>query len=170
MGEVEDGAMGTKAIGYVSDIVLGQSGEVIGREEQKERLRRHARENDVELLEIFEDDIYDEDVMTRPGVQRLLAFEGAYDLVLVERIWSLSRSWQDLVGFLKEIQRRGRKVEAAACLWDCVSQQARHYFRPGYRPLRGPICGTPAHDAQVAAVRRPERLNFVFLKRRVETA
>jgi len=151
MGELEVAVMATKAIGYVSDIVLGQSGDVIGREEQRERLRRHARENGIELLEIFEDEFFVEEILTRPGVQRLLAYEGDYDVVLVERVWSLSRSWQDLVVFLKEIQRRGRKVESAACLWDCVSQQARHYFRPGHRPLRGLVCEASATQAAHAA-------------------
>ncbi|MBI4917522.1 MAG: recombinase family protein [Acidobacteria bacterium] len=163
--------MAAKAIGYVSDIVLGQSGEVISRQAQKDRLRRHAAENGIELLEIFEDEIYDEDVVTRPGIQRLLAYESEYDFVLVERVWSLSRNWQSLVVFLKELKRRGRKVESAACLWDCVSQQARHYFRPGYKPLGGAVCEAPAlESAQPATVRRPERLNFVYLKRRAEPA
>jgi hypothetical protein len=69
--------------------------------------------------------------------------------------------------FLKELQRRERKVESASCLWDCVSQQARHYYRPGYRPLGRAACAVQGLEArEPAAVRKPSRLNFVFLKRR----
>ena len=159
--------MARKAIAYVSDIVLGQSGEVISRQAQRESLRRHAAENGIEIVAYYEDEVYSEDVLSRPGIQKLLACEECYDDVLVDRVWSLSRQWSTLVVFLKEIQRRGKRVESAACLWDCVSQQARHYFRPGYKPLGGAVC-SPAvlEQAQPVAVHKPSRLNFVFLKRR----
>jgi hypothetical protein len=160
-----------KAIAYVSDIVLGQSGEIIRREAQKEAIRKHAADNGIDVVEIFEDEIYDEDIMARPGIQRLLAHEAEYDTVLLERVWCLSRDWSNLVVFLKELQRRAHKVETTTCLWDCVSQQARHYFRPGYRPLTQAVCTAPALEAvQPATVRRPSRLNFALLKRRPANA
>jgi hypothetical protein len=157
-----------RAVAYVSDIVLGQTGEVISREAQKEAIRKHAADGGIEIVEFYEDEVYDEDIMARPGIQRLLGNESAYDCVLVERVWTLSRQWDMLVVFLKEIQRRGRKLESAACLWDCVSQQARHYFRPGYKPLgQAAVCAVPAlEQVPAAAVAKPARLNFVFLKRR----
>jgi hypothetical protein len=158
--------MTKKAIAYVSDIVLGQTGEVIGREAQKQAIRRYAQENGIEVVAFFEDEVYNEDIISRTGIQQLLACEECWDCVLVERVWSLSRQWPTLAVFLKELQRRGRKLEATACLWDCVSQQARHYFRPNYKPL-GQVCTVPAlEQAHAARVHRPSRLNFALLKRR----
>jgi len=158
--------MAKRAVAYVSDIILGQTGEVIGREAQREAVRRHAAENGIDIVAWFEDEMYEEDVLLRPGIQRLLAYEEPYELVLVERVWAFSRCWSDLVVFLEEIRRRGHRLESTACLWDCVSQQARHYFRPNYRPLAG-VCEAPVlEQARAASVRRPARLNFAVLRRR----
>jgi hypothetical protein len=123
--------MAKKVIAYMSDIVLGSTGEVIHRESQREAIRRHAEENGYEIVALFDDDAYVEDVLARPGIQRLLACDLPYDCLLVERIWALSRTWARLAPFLNEMHRRGRKIESALCLWDCVSQRARWYFRRG---------------------------------------
>ena len=164
--------MAKKAIAYVSDIVLGSTGEVISRETQKNAIRQHAADSGYEIVAIFEDDVYAEDVITRPGIQRLLACDVEYDAVLVERVWCLSRSWAPMEPLFKELQRRGHKVESAVCLWDCISQRSRHYFRDGRR-----MPGAVVQAAQVAVaaterahVAAPARLNFVPLRRRLAHA
>jgi hypothetical protein len=161
--------MAKQVIAYVSDIVLGSTGEVIRRETQKEAIRRHAEENGYEVVACFEDDVYAEDVITRPGIQRLLAFDEPYDCLLVERVWCFSRSWSPLEPFFKEIQRRGHKIESAVCLWDCVSQRARHYFREGRRTPAAALQPAPVACAapQRARVSEPPRLHFVPLRRRL---
>jgi hypothetical protein len=159
--------MAKKAIAYVSDIVLGSTGEVISRAAQKDAIKRHAAENGYEVVEWYEDDVYAEDVITRPGVQRLLACEEQYDAVLVERVWTFSRHWAVVEPFFKEMQRRGHKVESACTLWDCLSQRSRHYFRDGKRapsPLPVPVAVVATERAKVA---EPARLNFVPLRRRL---
>jgi len=159
--------MAKKAIAYVSDIVLGSTGEVISREAQKEAIRRHAAETGYEVVAFFEDDVYAEDVITRPGIQRLLACDVEYDTVLLERVWCLSRSWAPMEPLFKELQRRGRKVESAATLWDCISQRSRHYFREGRRLPGAVVQAAPVAvvAAERARVSEPARLNFVPLRR-----
>lgn len=166
--------MTKKAIAYVSDIVIGWTGEVIRRDAQKAAIAKYAAENDIEIAATFEDEAYSEDVIPRSGIQRLLAYDEPYDLVLVERVWSLSRMWAHLEPFLKEMQRRERKVESAMCLWDCTSQRARWYFRPGSRPFAAGQqaavveCAVPV--PQKARVSAPPKLNFVQLRRRLAHA
>jgi hypothetical protein len=159
--------MAKKAIAYVSDIVLGATGEVISRATQKDAIKRHATENGYEIVAWYEDDVYAEDVITRPGVQRLLAHEGEYDTVLCERVWTFSRHWVAVEPFFKEMQRRGHKVESTITLWDCLSQRSRHYFRDGKRapaPVMTPVVVAATQRARVAA---PAQLNFVPLRRRL---
>ena len=162
--------MAKKAIAYVSDIVLGSTGEVIGRDAQKAAIKRHAEDGGYEIVAWYEDDVYAEDVITRPGVQRLLACEEPYDAVLVERVWTFSRHWAVVEPFFKEMQRRGHKVESACTLWDCLSQRSRHYFRDGKRaPALQPV-PVAVVAAERARVAEPARLNFVPLRRRLAHA
>jgi hypothetical protein len=159
--------MARKAMAYLSDVIIGRTGEVIGREAQREAIRKYAAENDIEVVAWFEDELYDEDPMARPGMQAMLSSDTVCDLVLVERVWSVSRSWPVLQSVLETFDRRGLRFEATATLWDCVSQQARHHFAPAGSRLR-PVQPVPqpvaAQDRY--AVRRPERIRFLELARR----
>jgi hypothetical protein len=162
--------MAKKAIAYVSDIVLGSTGEVISRETQKAAIERHAAESGYEIVAWYEDDVYAEDVITRPGVQRLLACEEPYDAVLVERVWTFSRHWAVVEPFYKEMQRRGHKVESTVTLWDCLSQRSRHYFRDGKRAPAAQPVAVAVLATERAKVAEPARLNFVPLRRRLAHA
>ena len=153
-----------KAIAYVSDVILGRTGEVISREVQREAIRNHAAENGIEVVAWFEDEAYNEDVMARPGIQALLACDQA-DTVLVERVWSLTRNWKVLEGFLRELKGRHVKLESATTLWDCVSQMARHFFTDGRRVRPLPACSLAA-AAEPQRIRRPELFHFLQLARR----
>ena len=163
--------MAKKAIAYVSDIVLGSTGEVISRDSQKDAIRQHAAESGYEVIAWYEDDVYAEDVITRPGIQRLLACEEEYDAVLVERVWTFSRHWAVVEPFFKEMQRRGHKVESTVTLWDCLSQRSRHYFRDGKRaPAAAVTVPVTVAATERARVAEPARLNFVPLRRRLAHA
>ncbi len=149
-----------KAIAYVSDIILGRTGEIIKRNWQAEQIKRHAAENGIEIVGWFEDEIYDEDVLMRPGIQALLAFGKPYELLLCERVWALSRSMSVLERFFRELDRRGVKLEATTTMWDCVSQKVRHRFHPSRSGLRvsKPVF---VRDEKVKVhVARPARLHF----------
>ena len=153
-----------KAIAYVSDVILGRTGEVIGRAHQKELIQRHAKDNDIEIVAWFEDEMYSEDVMTRSGVEALLAYKEQYDLVLVERVWSLSRDMKVLEPFMAAVERNGAKVESATYMWDCVSQMCRRRFDaslPSLKPTRPVVT---REEAGPVRVRKPEKLNFVVTK------
>ena len=155
--------MAKKAMAYASDIVLGQTGEVIGRREQKELIRRYAEENGIEIVAWFEDEIYEEDVLARPGIRRLLASDNGCDCLLVERVWCLSRSPNEVRRFLKELDRQGARLESATVLWDCTSQMARWYYRgdPMSRRSRRTEVEEKSRRNRMS---RPDTLRFTGLK------
>lgn len=159
--------MAGTAIAYVADVILGTTGEVIGREAQKEEIRRHAAENGIEIVAWFEDEAYNEDVLTRDGVRALLACDERCDTLLVERVWSLSRDWLVLEAFLRELALRGTKLECVSTLWDCTSQRARHFYSDRRKPkaARAPV--PQVVPAAVAVhLRKPERFFFSSLVHR----
>jgi len=156
--------MSRKAIAYVSDVILGRTGEVIRRSAQRELLRQYAEENDIEIVAWFEDEVYNEDILSRPGIQRLLGCEEECDCVLVERVWALSRQWPTLRGFLKALEQHGRQLESATLLWDCVSQQCRNFAR-GERRVPAPVADPlPVAPSKRGRVHKPKRLHFLVPK------
>ena len=149
-----------KAIAYVSDVILGRTGEVIGRDHQKEMIKRHAAENDIEVMAWFEDEAYSEDIVSRPGVQQLLACDLKCDLILVERMWSFSRQWSLLHPFMASVKEKGRTVESTTQLWDCVSQQARDFYRGrSLKPLAA-CAATVKRSGTHRRVSRPLKVRF----------
>lgn len=116
-----------KAIAYVSDIILGRSGEVISRERQREAIRAYAAANDIQLLECYEDEAYNEEVLARPGIERMMECEHHCDLVLLERVWALSRSWPVLKPILWQVREHGKIVVCTSHLWDYASQRSRDF-------------------------------------------
>ena len=54
-----------KAIAYVSDIILGRTGEVIKRSCQVELIAQYAADNDIDIIGWFEDEMYNEDLLAR---------------------------------------------------------------------------------------------------------
>lgn len=157
--DTED-AMTTKtALAYVSDVILGRTGEVLTREEQKKAILAHAAANGINVIEIFEDDAYNEEILARPGIQKLLACKHGYDCVLVERVWSLSRNLKSLKGFYAKLEEKKAKLEAATTLWDVASQATRHYFA-GRKSLAAPAekaaqAGMPGYK-----IAKPSRVHF----------
>ena len=152
-----------KAIAYTSDIILGRTGEVIKRSYQQELVKQYAADNDVEIVAWFEDSMYNEDVLMRPGIQAMLACDKPYDMVICERVWTLSRSMTVLEAFFKELDRRGVTFESATTMWDCVSQKCRRRFNPSLaqlQPERPVVTREEAGDVRVA---RPARMHFANL-------
>jgi hypothetical protein len=162
--------MARTASAYVSDIILGTTGDVISRDRQREAIRRYAAENGIEITAWFEDEAYNADVMSRDGIRSLLAGAGLSgsgrpcDCVLVERVWSLSRNWSVLEGFMRELRQKGMKVEAATLLWDCTSQRARHFYSPS-RPTKA-WAAEPVAATAAVHIHKPKRLYFAHLAHR----
>jgi len=153
-----------KALAYVSDIILGRTGEVIRRSCQVELIVEYASDNEIEIIGWFEDEMYDEDVLMRPGIQALLAYNKPYDMVLCERVWALSRTMAVLEPFFKELDRRGVRFEAATTMWDCVSQKCRRRFRSPSRGHPQPERPVVARAEPIHAhVKRPTHLHFANL-------
>lgn len=119
-----------RAIGYVKNIILDKdTGEVITKEEQKERILNYVKLNDVDLVDIYEDNTEVEgDIMERPVVQKILKKIGDFDTILVERVWCFSRRYKELEPFLEKLSHMGINVVAASTLWDCTSQKVRQYY------------------------------------------
>ena len=152
--------MAKKAIAYVSDVIIGRTGEVISRGFQKEAISKYAAEKGIEVVAWFEDSAYNEELMARPGIKAMMAYAGEYDAVVVERVWSLARKVSNLENLFRTLERKKVKLEAATLLWDCVSQQVRRRFEPG---LARPHLGRPIavrEEGEKVPVRKPERVRF----------
>ncbi len=153
-----------KAIAYVNDIILGRTGEVIKRSCQVELIAQYASDNGIEIIGWFEDEMYRENVLERPGIKALLSCTNPYDVVLCERVWAFSRSMGALEPFFAELERRGARLEAATVMWDCVSQQCRRRFR-GTRKT-APEAAKPLPEIRQKdppKVAKPSRLHFAHL-------
>lgn len=154
-----------KAIAYVSDVILGRTGEVISRDHQKEMINRYAAENGIEVVAWFEDEAYSEDILSRPGVRQLLACDQDCDGILVERVWAFSRSWSLLKPFLADLKEDGQQLKSATQLWDCVSQQTRDFYcGRSLKPLPA-SCSVAggATSKKRARVAKPARAHFAGL-------
>jgi hypothetical protein len=160
-GEERSSTMKKKAIAYTSDIILGQTGEVISRAYQKELIRQFAEENGIEVMAWFEDEVYDEDILTRPGIQKMLAYEKPYEIFLVERVWALSRKMTTLAGFLKVLAQKKTILYTATYLWDCTSQMVRRQFAAGPAPAKVGESVLVTEEPRKVAVRRPEKFHFI---------
>ncbi len=153
-----------KAIAYVSDIILGRTGDVIARESQKELIRKYAADNDIEVVAWFEDEMYSEEVVCRHGVKEMLDYESDYDMILVERVWSFSRLWASLERLYEILERRNIKLQATTTMWDCVSQMSRRRFDKNIPTvsLRKEKEVVVCQNAATVRISRPKRLNFTF--------
>ncbi|MDY0003880.1 MAG: recombinase family protein [Polyangia bacterium] len=161
--------MSKKAIAYTSDVILGRTGDVVSRKEQRAAIEQHARENDIQIVAWFEDEVYVPELLDRPGVKAMLACDDACDCVLVERVHCLSGKWPELHSFLDLLERRSVKLESTSLRWDCVSQMARfHPRRLGESTARlnprvaaEPVKGMAPKTVLIA---RPQVLRFSTLR------
>jgi DNA invertase Pin-like site-specific DNA recombinase len=116
------------AIVYVCTIPVAGTDMVISKEDQLARIKKYAEKENIEIAAVIEDDNFSKDFANRPGIQKVLNYDGRYDILLVERIWALGRRMRELVPFMEGLEKRGIELRASSCLWDCVSQQVRHRY------------------------------------------
>jgi len=150
-----------KAIAYTSDVILMRTKEVISRETQKELIKKYAAENGIEVVGWFEDEVYDEDVLNRPGTREMLGAIDGCDTVLVERVWSLSRNIATLEKLYAELDKKGVPLEAASTLWDIASQKCRHRFNARVPGAKAGKAAAVVKEPAVVKIRKPEKFNFV---------
>jgi len=117
-----------RAVGYVCEIPVAGSDLVISKEDQRLRILKYAEKENIELVCIYEDDCAGGNCLNRPGVNKVLCCDEAYDLVLVERVWAMSRKMKDLEPVLDKLDLRKVPLVCTSYLWDCVSQQVRHRY------------------------------------------
>ncbi len=116
-----------KAIGYVCDIPIPETDIVITKEDQRIRILNYAQEENLELIGMYEDEEYTDDFINRPGVQNVLNCKEDFEVLLVERVWCLSRKMKELSPFLDQLCKKNIELKTSSYLWDCASQQVRHY-------------------------------------------
>ena len=153
-----------KAIAYVSDVILGRTGDIIKRSCQVEVIAQYAADNNIDIIGWFEDEMYNEDVLTRPGIQSLLTCSQNCDTLLCERVWAFSRSMAILEAFFEQLDRRGLRLECATTMWDCVSQKCRRRFAAssqGKPQEAKPVVRRDEGDR--VRVERPAQLHFEHL-------
>ena len=117
-----------KAVGYVCEVPVAGTDMVISKEDQRIRILKYAEKENLELLSIYEDDCMTEDCLQRPGVNKVLTCNEAYDLVLVERVWAFGRKMKELEPVLSKLEARKVPLVATSHLWDMTSQQVRRRF------------------------------------------
>jgi hypothetical protein len=146
------------AVAYITDTLLSPDKGAIGKDSQKEAIRKFAATNGIEIVAWHEDDMTTDEVLDRPGVLEMLSKKHGADLVIVERVWSLSRNWSVLSRLYAEMDKRGMKLAAATTLWDGVSQMTRHHFEP---ELSTPVAMQRRKAArgteETVVVRKPEK-------------
>jgi hypothetical protein len=150
------------AIAYVRDSAPDRPCEVVARACQIERIQRYATDHNVEIAAWFEDEACNEDLLKRPGIEALLAYDKPYDRVLCERIRVLSRSAKCLEPFFRELDRRGAGFEPVTSMWDCVSQKSRRRFQ-SLPTLPRAAFADEVEGLFRHRVAKPVRLNFVHL-------
>jgi DNA invertase Pin-like site-specific DNA recombinase len=153
--------MQKKALAYTSDIILERTGEVINRAHQKALISQYAEENGIEVVGWFEDEAGEEDILARPGIQKMLGYEKPYDIFLVERVWALSREMDILSGFLKVLGQKKVILGAVTYLWDATSQIVRNQLAgKAIAPARLVETVARAQAPRKVAVLRPEKFHF----------
>jgi len=157
-GKERSDAPKKKAVAYTSDIIVARTREVINRAGQKSLITRFAEENGIEVVAWFEDEVYDEDIFTRPGIQKMLAYKKPYDIFLVERVWALSRKMAILTGFFNVLAQKKVRLHIATCLWDCTSQMVRRLLAgKGLVPIKVVEPAMVGKTFRIVEVRRPEK-------------
>jgi len=131
-----------KAIAYVNDPVFGPQGDALGVGRQTEAIKKYAADNGLEIIAWFEDQAPHNDVLTRPGIRRLLAFDQPYERIICAQIKAVSNSLAGLRPFFEELDLRGVRLDPAVSQWDLVSQLSRRRFgslpyQPRPRLMRG---------------------------------
>jgi len=121
--------MEKKAIAYTTDIILGNTGMVIDRASERKRIEEYAKENGITIVAWFEEEVYEENPTARPKLNAALACTEPHELVLVERVWAISRKWKEIQGVIKLFETKNARVESTTTLWDCVSMMARNHYR-----------------------------------------
>ena len=154
-----------RAIAYTTEVIPARPGKGIPRSSQMESIRQFAAASEIEVIAWFEDEAAEKDILKRPGVQAILAYDQPCDILLCERVRAFAGSMAGLNPFLEELKKRGLRLEPAASMWDCVSQQLRRRSRawPVLPPFR---IENEAATAGWYRVARPARLNFVNLVHR----
>jgi len=117
-----------RVIGYVCDIPIPGTDEVISKNDQKARMLKYAQKEGIEVVTIYEDEAYTPDFMSRPGVQRVVNCNETFEQIMVERVWCFTRSRKELDAFMAELDKKGVQLAATSYLWDCLSQQVRHRY------------------------------------------
>jgi hypothetical protein len=153
------------ALAYISDFKFGKSDKIMARDRQIESIKRFAEENGIEIKAWFEDTAECKEVLSRPGIQSMLSYSGAFQMVICEHIWAFSQSLESLTPFLKELTSRGACLETATPSWDCISQQHRRWAKslPARPQILSPASIGKPGDYHVA---KPAHLYFAHLVRR----
>jgi len=141
--------MEKKAIAYVADIVLGNTGEIIDRAFQKERIEKYAKDNDITIVRWFEDGVYEENPLYRPHMKEMIECKEPCAYLLVERTWTISRRWSELKDFIKLMEDKKIRIDTVTTLWDCVSQMARNYYR---KPNTVAVCSLKVEPCEATSV------------------
>ena len=100
----------------------------ISQPDQVKAIRAYVDENKIEVIKSFHDIGPTQPISQRSGFACVMSVLEPYDVLLVERVWVMSRSQNELAPILAELKSKNIKLECVSYLWDCVSQSSRRFF------------------------------------------
>jgi CheY-like chemotaxis protein len=119
------------AVGYVCAIDLEAEGVVSPAEKQIERVKKFSGANNLKLKDIFEDSDRAVEILERPAMRKLLNEEEKAGVIIIDRIWSLSRKREKLQPFLHALTEKGFTLEVVTTMMDVASQYVRAWKETG---------------------------------------
>jgi CheY-like chemotaxis protein len=120
-----------RAVGYACGIDLEHEGIFVPAEKQKDRIRKLASALNLKLSDIYLDENRDVEILERPAMKKLLQEENRAGVIIVDRIWALSRRREKLQPFLRTLGEKNIGLEIATVMMDVASQYVRTWKETG---------------------------------------
>lgn len=120
-----------RAVGYACGIDLEHEGIFVPAETQKDRIRKLASALNLRLADIYADEDREAEILERPAMKKLLQEENQAGVIILDRIWALSRRREKLQPFLRALGEKGIGLEIATTMMDVASQYVRTWKETG---------------------------------------
>ena len=120
-----------RAVGYACGIDLEHEKIFVPVETQKNRIRKLASALNLRLADIYVDEDREAEILERPAMKKLLQEENQAGVIILDRIWALSRRREKMQPFLRALGEKGIGLEIATTMMDVASQYIRTWKETG---------------------------------------
>ncbi|MCZ7586670.1 MAG: recombinase family protein [Deltaproteobacteria bacterium] len=118
------------AIAYVTDTLICPSKGASPAAEQEACIRAYAAANGIEIVKVVRDELCTPHPLGRPGMMDVMLAGPEVATVLVDTVQAVAPRWSDIQTVIRELKRRGLRLECATMRFDLASQMARRAFDP----------------------------------------